>query len=190
MFPRFGNVARSWVIIQKLLCLSAKRAENEVKSPKSQKVSYVNKSSQRCLKVCLVHQSEISRGLFSPAVREYWEVKEIQEVQEVSKRSLTLRMRVSALQFSTSVEVRVLIVRRSVTDFLGEPRIGFLSFFAWMFLTIRVRNVHGRFFRENPWSFNNHDTVPKTAIFKGFSTLSAFWRKSKPLMVTFYALIW
>ena len=47
-----------------------------------------------------------------------------------------------------------------------------------------------RFFREKSGSFNNHDTVPKTAIFKGFSTLSRFWRKSTAGLVTFDHLIW
>ena len=34
------------------------------------------------------------------------------------------------LQFSTSVEVRLLIHGRSVNSFSGEPRVGILSFFA------------------------------------------------------------
>ena len=57
------------------------------------------------------------------------------------------------LQFSTSVEVRPPFVSPSVcpcvTKIPGEPHLGFLSFFAWMFTTIRTRNVHGGFPGKN-----------------------------------------
>ena len=40
-------------------------------------------------------------------------------------------------------------VRPSVDKKSGEPRQGFFRFFAWMFLTINARNVHGVFSRKN-----------------------------------------
>ena len=48
----------------------------------------------------------------------------------------------------------------------------------------------GRFVRENSGSFNNCNAVPKTAIFKGFSTLSGFWRKSSHGLGIFDSLKW
>ena len=68
----------------------------------------------------------------------------------------------STLQFSTSVEVRPgnvgPCVRPLVSKSYREPTLGFLSFFAWMFLTIRLRNVHGGFSRKNP----DHSIITKT----------------------------
>ena len=54
-----------------------------------------------------------------------------------------------------------------------------------MFLTIRTWNVHGGFSGKNLDQSKISDVGPKTALFKGFSTLSGFRRKSKSGMVTF-----
>ena len=54
-----------------------------------------------------------------------------------------------------------------------------------MFLTIRTWNVHGGFSGKNLDHSIISDVRPKTALFKGFSTLSGFRRKSKSGMVTF-----
>ena len=74
------------------------------------------------------------------------------------------------LQFSKSVEVRLGIVGWSfgwsVCYFSGKPRTGFFWFFAWMFLTIRVRNAHGGFPGKNLDHSKIHDVRPKTAIFQ------------------------
>ena len=55
---------------------------------------------------------------------------------------------------------------------------------------IKEEKLQGRISREKSGSFNNHDTVPKTAIFKGFSTLSGFWRKSSHGLGIFDSLKW
>ena len=59
-----------------------------------------------------------------------------------------------------------------------------------MFLTIRTWNVHGGFSGKNLDHSIINDIGPKTAIFKGFSTLSGFRRKSKSEMVTFDSVKW
>ena len=59
-----------------------------------------------------------------------------------------------------------------------------------MFLTIRTWNVHGGFPGKNLDHSIINDVMPKTAIFKGFSTLSGFRRKSKSEMVTFDSVKW
>ena len=68
----------------------------------------------------------------------------------VDVQALTLSM--CRARYSSQRQLRsglVIAVRPSVgwlvTDFPGEPLQGFFWFFAWMFLTIRGRNVHGRF---------------------------------------------
>ena len=55
---------------------------------------------------------------------------------------------------------------------------------------IKEEKLQGRISREKSGSFNNHDTVPKTAIFKGFSTLSGFWRKSSHGLGIFDSFKW
>ena len=54
-----------------------------------------------------------------------------------------------------------------------------------MFSAIRVRNVHGGFPGKNLDHSKIYDVRPKLALYKGFSTLSGFRRKSKSGMVTF-----
>ena len=66
----------------------------------------------------------------------------------VSRCFLTLSMFFRTLQFSTSVEVRPGIVSPSVgtlSIFWENRPKDFSDFFAWMFLTIRIWNVHGGF---------------------------------------------
>ena len=82
------------------------------------------------------------------------------------KQVLTLRQWPWAmLQFSTSVEVRPGNVRPCVcpcvTKSYREPRLRFLSFFAQMFLTIRLRNVHGRLSGKNLDHSKINDVGPK-----------------------------
>ena len=45
--------------------------------------------------------------------------------------------------------VRLTVPARLVNKIPREPQVGFLSFFAWMFTTIRTRNVHGGFPGKN-----------------------------------------
>ena len=59
-------------------------------------------------------------------------------------------------RYSSQLQLRsdpYLLVRPSVCVLVdkipGEPHLGFLSFFAWMFTTIRTRNVHGGFPGKN-----------------------------------------
>ena len=113
-------------------------------------------------------------------------VNKVRQVTEVEK----VRKDVTVLNFSWGQASICWSVSPSVPTKSEEPRIGSLSFFAWSQRMIKWEKWHGRISREKSWSFNNHDTVPKTAIFKGFSTLSGFWRKSKSLMVTFQGGKW
>ena len=82
---------------------------------------------QSTIKVCLI-----------------WQVKHSLKSLEVEPSPIGRYSSQRQLRSGFLLSVRWL-VGWSVTDFPGEPRIGFLSFFAWMFLTIRVRNVHGGF---------------------------------------------
>ena len=56
-----------------------------------------------------------------------------------------------------------------------------------MFSAIRVRNVHGGFPGKNLDHSKIHDVRPKNGH---FSTLSGFWRKYSPMMLTFDGLKW
>ena len=75
-------------------------------------------------------------------------------IQEVSWEYWRRACRFPALQFSTSVEVRLGVHHpcedRLVNSFSQNPRQGFLSFLAWMFNSMRERNVHGVFSGKNP----------------------------------------
>ena len=72
----------------------------------------------------------------------------------------------SQLQLSPSPKIRS--VGWSVNNFRGEPRARFLSFFAWMFLTIRIRKWSSHFFQKKSGSLIIHENVSKIMVFGHF----------------------
>ena len=84
-----------------------------------------------------------------------------QSLNEVKKSRSNSEVEIIAIaSYSSQRQLRsgfLLWGSRSVHRFPGEPRVRFLSFFAWMFLTIRTRNGHGVFSEKNP----DHSKITK-----------------------------
>ena len=87
--------------------------------------------------------------------------------------------RLPTLQFSTLVEVRLLIVRLSVRYHFSRKTVPTIL----PKLCMKVQHDKNRkrtrpFVRENSYSLIIHENVLKNGLFWGFSTLVGFWRKT------------
>ena len=95
----------------------------------------------------------------------------------------------SQLQLSPGLRIRLVgpLVRHHFSR-ITAPRIFLI--FCMNVPYYKDKKRTRRFFRENSCSLIIHENVLKNGHFWGFLTLSRFWRKSIPTMVTFKHLIW
>ena len=95
-----------------------------------------------------------------------WFVKIMMFQMSSSQQGLTESQSLGTLQFSTSVEGRLLIFSRSVReqDF-SKTALRIFLIFCMNLLYHKGKKRTRPFVRENSGSFNNHENVPKTALF-------------------------